>query len=233
MGGKGRKRREKNYRAAHGGNNRLPPPPDPSAVDAVPSKLRQIMAFTNSSQTGSVKESGSRGRRHGGSGTVSDQNVHSNAKLESKSAGPREEGDPVQHIDHNNDAFERSAQEKRKKTKKRKRVKDLRFETVEESGIGSKRRERKKKRLEERKKKRKKARSEGTEDFPGHEHIKFGEVVEAPPKLITVPKALKTPQEASQERLRLKAVEAYRNRKGWATRPGIDLPPPVLTLPSF
>ncbi|KAE9463075.1 hypothetical protein C3L33_05016, partial [Rhododendron williamsianum] len=53
MGGKGRKRREKNYRAAHGGNSRLPPPPKPSSVDALPSKLRAIMAFTHPSQPGS------------------------------------------------------------------------------------------------------------------------------------------------------------------------------------
>lgn len=45
MGGKGRKRREKNYRSAHGGHNRLPPAPDPSQVDAMPSKLRKIMSF--------------------------------------------------------------------------------------------------------------------------------------------------------------------------------------------
>lgn len=45
MGGKGIRRREKNYRAAHGGSSRLPPPPDPSSVDAVPSKLRKIMSL--------------------------------------------------------------------------------------------------------------------------------------------------------------------------------------------
>ncbi|KAH0669959.1 hypothetical protein KY285_024108 [Solanum tuberosum] len=47
MGGKGKKRREKNYRAAHGGTTRLPPPPNTSSIDAIPSKLRQIMAFSD------------------------------------------------------------------------------------------------------------------------------------------------------------------------------------------
>jgi hypothetical protein len=41
--------------------------------------------------------------------------------------------------------------------------------------------------LEDKKKKHKKARTEEDLDFPGREEIKFGEVVEAPPKL-TVPK---------------------------------------------
>jgi len=42
--------------------------------------------------------------------------------------------------------------------------------------------------LEARKKKNKKAKVEEDVDFPGREEIKFGDVVEAPPKLITVPK---------------------------------------------
>ncbi|KAH7850435.1 hypothetical protein Vadar_032859 [Vaccinium darrowii] len=54
MGGKGRKRREKNYRAAHGGHSRLPPPSKSSSVDILPSKLRAIMAFTHSSRPGSA-----------------------------------------------------------------------------------------------------------------------------------------------------------------------------------
>jgi hypothetical protein len=42
--------------------------------------------------------------------------------------------------------------------------------------------------LEARKKKHKKDKMEADLDFPGHEKIKFGEVVEAPPKLLSVPK---------------------------------------------
>ncbi|WMV30701.1 hypothetical protein MTR67_024086 [Solanum verrucosum] len=47
MEGKGKKRREKNYRATHGGTTRLPPPPNTSSIDVIPSKLRQIMAFSD------------------------------------------------------------------------------------------------------------------------------------------------------------------------------------------
>lgn len=52
MGGKGKKRREKNYLAAHGGPARLPPPPDRSKQDDVPSKLRILMNYTSPSPHG-------------------------------------------------------------------------------------------------------------------------------------------------------------------------------------
>lgn len=41
------RRRERNYRAAHGGYDRLPPPPNTSQVDTLPSKLRKLMSFTS------------------------------------------------------------------------------------------------------------------------------------------------------------------------------------------
>ncbi|THG08988.1 hypothetical protein TEA_009744 [Camellia sinensis var. sinensis] len=69
-------------------------------------------------------------------------------------------------------------------------------------------------RLEAMKNKHKKAKTEENEDFLGCEKIKFGDVVQALPKLVAIPKALKSSQDASQE------------------RPGIDLPPPILTPPS-
>ncbi|XP_058222307.1 uncharacterized protein LOC131332145 isoform X2 [Rhododendron vialii] len=228
MGGKGRKRREKNYRAAHGGNSRLPPPPKPSSVDALPSKLRAIMAFIHPSQPVSNE------KRNGGSGNRSEKKHNSKGKLDSNPSGTREKdnkGNAVtaQQVDDDDNIKE----EKRKKTKKRKRVTDLRFEMLESSGVSLKRREHRKKRLEAKKNKRKKARPEENEGFPGHEKIKFGEVVQAPPKLVAFPKASKAPQDASSERLRLKAVEAYRNRKGWASRPGKDLPPSIMTSPTL
>ncbi|KAB1218921.1 hypothetical protein CJ030_MR3G015163 [Morella rubra] len=79
--------------------------------------------------------------------------------------------------------------------------------------------------LEGKKKKHKKVKTEADLDFPGCEDIKFGEVIRAPPKLVAVPKAFKNTQDASQVRIRLQAIEAYRNRKGWDSRPGIQLPP--------
>lgn len=141
----------------------------------------------------------------------------------------------AQPMKNDNDVPQNNMHEKKKKKKrKNKKADDLRFETVgAPGGAGSQRKERKKQRLEARKKKHKKPRTDEDDDFPGHEQIKFGDVVEAPPKLIAVPKAFKKTQDASQERLRLQAVDAYRKRKGWASRPGVQLPPPVTTSPFF
>lgn len=52
-------------------------------------------------------------------------------------------------------------------------------------------------------------------------------------------KGLKTSQDVSKERIRLQAVESYRKRKGWDSRPGSHQPPlgdtllqswPILTM---
>jgi hypothetical protein len=47
--------------------------------------------------------------------------------------------------------------------------------------------------LDEKKKKRKGNKAETVPDFPGREKVKFGEVVEAPPKL-SFPKVLTSPR---------------------------------------
>lgn len=52
MKGKGRKRREANFKASHPeAANRLAPPPATKDVSAIPSKLRKIMKFK---ETGSM-----------------------------------------------------------------------------------------------------------------------------------------------------------------------------------
>lgn len=215
MGGKGQRRREKNYRAAHGGSTRLPPPPDPSSCDALPSKLRKILSFS-----GAAKKPSNATKINAGGGV--EKSILSGEECDSTTRGTkRARNDPntvAQHMEHGD---QHSSHEKKKR--KRKGVKDLRFDGSEGLSLAvNKRKERKKQRLKERKKKHRNARTE--EDFQGHEEIKFGEVVEAPPKLIAIPKVLKTTQDASQERLRLQAVEAYRKRKGWTSRLGVQLP---------
>ncbi|KAF7844741.1 protein PXR1-like [Senna tora] len=277
MGGKGIRRREKNYRAAHGGGyNVLPPPPNPSQVDALPFKLRQIMSFTSSTQqiqpqgaASFSKDIKQQKKRAGGNGqnmlllilekcnfglvvplryyfasgidfvlvliTNGSNPCSSSCKpyksLHLKDKVEAEPTDVKQGDTDNDEPFRQSStNEKNKKKRKRKEVKDLRFEMdVEKSSSQLKRRERKKKFLEARKKKHKKTNAEEKLDFPGHEKIKFGDIVEAPPKLNVIPKAFKNAQDASQERLRLKAIEAYRSRKGWTSRPGSHLPLPVTT----
>ncbi|XWS77161.1 hypothetical protein CRYUN_Cryun01aG0237900 [Craigia yunnanensis] len=223
MGGKGRRRREKNYRAVHGGPARLPPPPDPSQVEALPSKLRKIMSFTSDSLRGSAKVSKERKAAEEDGEQKKDRKVNE-IKLkanENKDGSDDKHFRKSQHSDSEEETMQNSRDGKKNKKRKRKQVTDLRFETtVDNLGGSSKRREHKKKYFEAKKKKHKNARTEENLDFPGRENIKFGDVVEAPPKLVTVPKGSKTLLDASKERLRLQAIEAYRNRKGWTSRPG-------------
>ncbi|KAL1360251.1 hypothetical protein HN51_005620 [Arachis hypogaea] len=226
MGAKGKKRREKNYKAAHGGYSGLPPPPDPSKLDALPSKIRQIMSFTQSQQ----KHLDNKHTHHyshaqnniplkdkGGLGTANGKVENTNEQLKESYHGDSDYEQLMQS----------SENDKKKKKRKRKEVKDLRF-AMEPDKTSSqlKRKERKKKYLEaKKKKKQKKSHEEDELDFPGHEKIKFGDIVQAPPKLAVIPRAFKNAQDASQERLRLRAIEEYRNRKGWKSRPGSHLPP--------
>ncbi|OUZ99483.1 hypothetical protein BVC80_8973g29 [Macleaya cordata] len=234
MGGKGQRRREKNYRAAHGGGyERLPPPPKPSDIDALPSKLRKLMDFTSPKHTNDPSKPPTTVLIHLQKPNSKDEPGSKTARL--KAEGDDEKIITPKHKDIEDESSHMNTDDKKKAKKKRKQVNDLRFDATGQ-GLGStglKRKERKKKYLEAKKHKHKKAKTEESLDFPGHEKIKFGEVVEAPPKLSAVPKAFKTVQDASHERLRLQAVEAYRNRKGWVSRPGIQLPTSITPDPSF
>ncbi|XP_021904396.1 uncharacterized protein LOC110819486 isoform X2 [Carica papaya] len=233
MGGKGRRRREKNYQAAHGGPTRLPPPPDASKVDALPSKLRRIMSFTSPSPLGSGKISKGTEAMNGKRGSDAVKKILRENQISSETMVSKDGGNDEQVMSpkHENigEIVQNNGDEKGNKKRKRKPVKDLRFEKDLELSDHSKRRERKKKYWELKKKKQKKGKTEEDVDFPGHEKIKFGEVVEAPPKLVVVPKAPKNVHDASKERIRLQAIEAYRDRKGWTSRPGLNFPPPART----
>lgn len=219
MGGKGRRRREKNYRAAHGGSHSLlPPPPKSSQVDALPSKLRKLISLTSQLHDDSAKNS------------MSGQENTKQQVGDAKKKRAHEEGSEATMVKDEGveEIVESSGDEKRKKKKKKRQVNDLRFEMgLHKSKTAEKRRERKKKYLEAKKKKNKK--SEERQDFPGCEQIQFGDVVQAPPKLTAPSKFLKNVNDASRERLRLQAIEAYRSRRGWTSRPGLHLPPPVTT----
>ncbi|KAK9147619.1 hypothetical protein Scep_006376 [Stephania cephalantha] len=242
MGGKGQRRREKNYRAAHGGDHtaRLPPPPKPTDVDALPSKLRRIIDFTaRESVKVSSANDGEQKRKRKDLVNVTPQLLHllllsfCVVVVFFRKPGLGEEGfseklTNPKNKDRSNGIAQEDEHDKKKAKRKRKQGEDLRFESLTQvlGSTSTKRKERKKKYLEAKKQKNKKAKLEDA-DFPGHEKIKFGDIVEAPPKLSVVPKVLKTVQDASQERLRLQAVEAYRKRKGWESRPGVQLPGPV------
>ncbi|PNX97850.1 hypothetical protein L195_g021085 [Trifolium pratense] len=189
MAGKGRKRREKNYRAAHGGSTALPPPPKSSQLDALPFKLRQIISFTKHQNDSPV--------------------LSKDKKLDQGHAQNEDTSEPLKAPECRDEQLNANDDNKNKKKRKRKEVKDLRYEA--------------------KKKKHKKVEEDEILDFPGQEKIKFGDIVQAPPKLSYIPKAFKISQDASHERLRLRAIENYRSRKGWTSRPGNHRPPPVTT----
>ncbi|XP_010508157.1 PREDICTED: probable H/ACA ribonucleoprotein complex subunit 4 isoform X1 [Camelina sativa] len=213
MGGKGKKRREKNYLAAHGGPARLPPPPDRSKQDALPSKLRILMNYTSPSPHDSTKQV-----------VVEKKLKNTKAEVDATVAATATESDE-------DDTMVMKGDEKKKKKRKRNQMSDLRFEKeLAELDGQSKRKERKKKYWEAKKQKKNQVKTEDTlrEDFPKHEQIRFGDVVQAPPKLAVVPKARKSTLSASQERQRLEAIDAYRSRKGWTERPGTQIPAVVM-----
>lgn len=230
MVGKGRRRREKNYRAAHGGGTALPPPPDPSQVDALPSKLRKLISFASSAQppppqdaAKDSKDSKTQKQSESGDDKKSSWKGGLDSKATTSEVGVGDE-QLTKPWNDNDEISQKNAGKKRKRKGKRGQPEDLRFQAVEGSSTGSRRKERKKMYRESRKKKHKKATDKDDTDFPGHEKVKFGDVVKAPPKLAVIPKALKNPQNASQQRLRLQAIEAYRNRRGWASQPSNQLP---------
>ncbi|OAY82132.1 hypothetical protein ACMD2_15871 [Ananas comosus] len=223
MGGKGRRRREKNYRAAHGADARLPPPPKLKELEAVPSKLRRLIKLRNTNNPPDQGREGAGGSEERGRKAA--------GREENKDV--RTSGDKVDIGDSGGKTTTRKNMEKdetadlsidgvQKGKRKRLAVTDLRFQDLDQSTSQS----RKKKRKEYLEAKRKKSKKQKTDDileFPGREEIKFGEIVDAPPKL-SFPKVLKSPMDASLERHRLQAIENYRNQRGWSSRPGIKLP---------
>ncbi|XP_020531355.1 transcription initiation factor TFIID subunit 3 isoform X2 [Amborella trichopoda] len=230
MGGKGRRRREKNFKAAHGLlHTRLPPAPKPNDLEALPFKLRKLIELKNSATIkGSFKNSDIIDQRTKKENLGDKQNVNKKRPCDSATIEPKEKGNskdasPPSSLHDKGETRQDNEMDSKNSKRKKKRVVDHRFDATAKDllMIGSKRRERRKKYLEEKNKKLIKT--------------KISEVVEAPPKL-NFPKKLlvtKTPQDVSRERIRLQTVESYRNRKGWSSRPGTHIPPmPTMISPS-
>ncbi|VAI69390.1 unnamed protein product [Triticum turgidum subsp. durum] len=223
MTGKGVRRREKNYRAAHGGDARLPPPPKQRELEALPSKLRRLIAIQkkqDGAAGGGKADASSAGGapgKHGADATGKDKagkdKKTKKLTLEAAADAKSAEGGPVADENANADGG--------KKKRKRGKVEDLRFKELE-ANVSVSKKQKRKKHLDEKKKKRKAGKSETHLEFPGREKVKFGDIVEAPPKL-SFPKR-KSHLDVSAERLRKEVVENYRNIKGWASRPGLQLP---------
>ncbi|KAI4977536.1 hypothetical protein ZWY2020_059673 [Hordeum vulgare] len=219
MTGKGVRRREKNYRAAHGGDARLPPPPKQRELEALPSKLRRLLAIQKKHDAGKADASSAGGApgKHGADATGKDKagkdKKTKKQALEAAADAKAAEGGPA--ADENGDA------DGGKKKRKRGKVEDLRFKELE-ANVSISKKQKRKKHLDEKKKKRKAGKAETHLEFPGREKVKFGDIVEAPPKL-SFPKR-KSHLDVSAERLRKEVVENYRNIKGWSSRPGLQLP---------
>ncbi|XP_006655747.1 uncharacterized ABC transporter ATP-binding protein C825.01 [Oryza brachyantha] len=229
MPGKGQRRREKNYRAAHGGDSRLPPPPKQREVDALPSKLRRLIAIQEK-QKGGAKASGgavagdSSGGAPGkqGESDAVKNKARKDKKTKKQPLEPTADSKAAEVGDKYGATDDESASvDGNKRKRKRGKAMDLRFKELDETVAVSKKQKRKKY-LDERKKRRKGDKTETLPEFPGREKVKFGEVVQAPPKL-SFPK-VKSPLDATREMLRKEAIENYRNIKGWTSRPGLQLP---------
>lgn len=228
MGGKGRRRREKNYAASHGGNTRLPPPPKVKQMEALPSKLRLLMKFRDAPPDKPPVSGVHEREKDEGSGKKKPKA----AAADAKENNPKKKGVKTGVIEKSKISKEEISdanitsdpdEAKEKKKKKRKAHKDLRFENLD--AVANTRKKKRKEYLDAKKKKHKKEDENEIPNFPGREQIKFGDVVQAPPKL-TAPKVPKSLTDASKERLRLQAIEEYRSRRGWASRPGIEIPTP-------
>ncbi|KAF3332330.1 coiled-coil domain-containing protein 137 [Carex littledalei] len=226
MGGKGRRRREKNYVASHGGEARLPPPPKVRELEALPSKLRLLMKFKNASSDkipdGQERERDERSEKKKQKAAVGNAKENNPKKTGPKTGAIEKSKLSKEEILDAN--INSDSDDVREKKKKRKAPKDLRFENLAAAATNTRKKKRKEY-LDAKKKKHKKEDEEEILNFPGREQIKFGDVVQAPPKL-TVPKMPKSWMDASKERLRLQAIDEYRNRKSWTSRPGIHLPTP-------
>lgn len=228
--GKGRRRRQANYLAAHGGEHKLPAPPTATDAAAVPWKLRRIMTLKASSSS-----------PHSPSGSLDLGKNRIRSKSETKAfKGIAEKQHRIMKSEKQQDTSlqARDAGEGHENTtvlpnesvtpkrKKRKRDEDLQLlmEKFKATPIHKGLNDRKKKYLQEKKNKKKLGRFNSVEPNPSlhqRERIGFGDIVHAPPRL-SFPKKNKN---ISEERLRQQAVETYRQKKKWLSRPGSHQPP--------
>nr|XP_024360353.1 uncharacterized protein LOC112274813 isoform X2 [Physcomitrium patens] len=184
--GKGRKRREANFKASHpDAMPRLAPPPDLKDINAVPAKLRKIMQF---------KEIGNLVNKHSGAtiGHSKNQGKDFKDSKEKKVGAPGTKVDDKKAAPASNNPTQgtvngEAAEETPKPLSKRKREHEELLQLAEKikapsarAGISEKR----KKYLEEKKKKKlKNSDVQALLNQPKRDHVKFGDIVQAPPEL--------------------------------------------------
>lgn len=227
--GKGRRRRMANYLSAHGGDSNLPPSPATREINAVPSKLRRIMTLKLSVQKTCELNSNTHKSENRAQNEIKVSDVSQISDMGKCST--------VRGINNKDESsIQPSGEAVSQKKKKRKRKENLHFlmDKLKATSVHKGLNERKKRYLEEKKKKKRNlghSRSsfvEFNQVTHQQETIRFGDVVDAPPKL-SFPKKDTTIWE---ERMRQEAIESYRQKKKWLSRPGSHRPP-SLAQPSI
>jgi len=229
--GKGRKRRESNFKASHDVKE-MAPPPITKDINAVPAKLRRIMQFRETGNPGSVN------LNTGADIGLSKKQVKDSIETRKENRNVKEKKDEAPGTSAPNDSKlgkvdGQIAENASKPSSKRKRENEELLQLAEKikaHPVKTKINDRKKKFLEEKKKKRlSNAVVQALMNAPKKDHVAFGEVVQAPPQL-TFPEKnklrVKEAKPASMERVRLQVIEAYRQRKG--TKTGLERGLPVL-----
>lgn len=222
--GKGKRRRQANYVAAHGGASNLPPVLTTRDIAAVPSKLRRIMSLKASPHSPcqvnlDIRKSDDTSKNEI-KGLKRKYPIPED-QLKASEAGKHNSSSEAGTNDEIKDSLEHAEKSSPRK-KRRRRNEDLLLltdslkPTLAHKGLN----ERKKRYLEEKKKRKKKAESfalhELNQSLYQREKIGFGDVVNAPPKLSFPKKNINI----SEERLRQRAIETYRQKKKWLSRPG-------------
>eukprot|EP00249_Psilotum_nudum_P003069 c16393_g1_i1 orf=302-1042(-) len=232
--GKGRRRRRANYLAAHGGNNNLLAlPPDANDVTAIPAKLRRIMALKARSTSAGALDVDSCDHKSRNKDNLQVLKKESGIPLECTPAiysGGQTiqalQGNLQHHVHCQQDTLSGSVvEEPLLKTKKRNRGEslDLIMQKLGVTAVQKGLSERKKRYLKEKKKRRMKTKKPLLAEIDSclrQEEVRFGDVVQEPPKLPHPKKS----NNIFQERIRLQAIETYRQKKKWLSRPGQHQP---------
>ncbi|KAL3675302.1 hypothetical protein R1sor_025250 [Riccia sorocarpa] len=216
------------FKDAHSTVSELAPPPVGRDIMAIPAKLRRIMELKNAVASGEKHNPNAYKRQRSEGSKASEKKKDKKRKLNDKENSKSSEGD-----EDKNDA---AAAKKTKLSRAEEEIKMLNARFDRKAGVKPKSTgEKWKSYLNEKKKKKKRGKNsieEGLPEMHKHEKIAFGEVVQAPPKLTFPQKAAKIKEKEKgngdqtllRERLRLQAIESYRQRKKWAERPGQKLP---------
>ncbi|KAG0607711.1 hypothetical protein M758_8G048700 [Ceratodon purpureus] len=232
--GKGRKRREANFKASHpDAVARLAPPPATKDISAVPSKLRRIMQFREAGVAGNVNAGADVGHSKK---QAKESRESKHAKEETKNSKAKKEEAPGTSVSNSGKQATADGQVAGSNTKplnKRRREHEELLQLAEKIKANPVRTvlsDREKKYLEEKKKKRlKNTTVQALLNEPKRDHVAFGDIVQAPPELAFPAKdkvTMKEAKPASIERVRLQVIEAYRQRKG--TKAGLAKGLPVL-----